>query len=169
MFLNLRCGRGGNLRVKEALILIADDPTVIGVGLRLLLEKLPGLHVNYADNGLRTFYLVQDESGEDRADELDVLKNVFINAEPTPPRTSPGKLTPDISSNETALPLSRRQREVLKLMAEGHPTKAIALMLKISAKTVETHRALLMERLDIHDIPRLVRYAIRTGLIGLED
>lgn len=155
--------------MKEALVLIADDPTVIGVGLRLLLEKLPGLHVNYADHGLRTFYLVQDESGKSRTDELDVIKHVFINAEPSPPHTSLRKLTSDISSNEIALPLSRRQREVLKLMAEGHPTKAIALMLKISAKTVETHRALLMERLDIHDLAGLVRYAIRTGLIGLED
>ena len=155
--------------MKEALVLIADDPTVIGVGLRLLLEKLPGLHVNYADNGLRTFYLVQDEPGEGRADELEVINHVFINAEPAPLHTSLRKLTSDINSNEIALPLSRRQSEVLKLMAEGHPTKAIALMLKISAKTVETHRALLMERLDIHDIPGLVRYAIRTGLIGLED
>lgn len=154
--------------MKEALVLIADDPTVIGVGLRLLLEKLPGLHVNYEDNGLRTFYLVQDESATGRTDELDVFKHVFINAQPAPPHTSLQNLTSDISSNEIALPLSRRQREVLKLMAEGHPTKAIALMLKISAKTVETHRALLMERLDIHDIAGLVRYAIRTGLIGLE-
>jgi DNA-binding CsgD family transcriptional regulator len=156
--------------VKEALVLIADDPTVIGLGLRLLLEKLPGFQVNYADNGLRTFYLVQDESAEGRTDdELNVIKHVFINEEAAPLHTSLRKLTSDLSSNEIALPLSPRQREVLKLMAEGHPTKAIALMLKISAKTVETHRALLMERLDIHDIAGLVRYAIRTGVIGLED
>jgi RNA polymerase sigma factor (sigma-70 family) len=65
--------------------------------------------------------------------------------------------------------LTPRQREVLKLMAEGNSTKEIAELLKISAKTVETHRMLLMERLDIHDIAGLVRYAIKAGLIRLED
>lgn len=64
--------------------------------------------------------------------------------------------------------LTPRQREVLQLIAEGHTTKAIAQILKISVKTVETHRAQLMERLDIHDVAGLVRYAIRIGLLKLE-
>ncbi len=62
-------------------------------------------------------------------------------------------------------PLTRRQREVLRLIAEGLPTKAIAYRLGISVKTAEAHRAQLMERLAIHDVAGLVRYAIRTGLI----
>jgi DNA-binding NarL/FixJ family response regulator len=61
--------------------------------------------------------------------------------------------------------LTSRQREILQLIAEGHSTKRIASMLNISVKTVETHRKLLMERLDIHDVAGLVRYAIRIGLI----
>jgi|SRR5581483_7965018 len=61
--------------------------------------------------------------------------------------------------------LTPRQREILQLIAEGHSTKKIAHMLNISVKTVETHRMQLMERLDIHDIAGLVRYAIRIGLI----
>lgn len=61
--------------------------------------------------------------------------------------------------------LSPRQREVLQLMAEGHSTKEMAFRLKLSTKTVETHRAQLMERLDIHDIAGLVRFAIKAGLI----
>jgi DNA-binding NarL/FixJ family response regulator len=60
--------------------------------------------------------------------------------------------------------LTPRQREILQLIAEGKSTKEIAFMLKVSAKTVETHRALLMDRLDIHDVPGLVRYAIRIGI-----
>ncbi|HUE82537.1 MAG TPA: LuxR C-terminal-related transcriptional regulator [Pyrinomonadaceae bacterium] len=64
--------------------------------------------------------------------------------------------------------LSNRQREVLKLIAEGNSTKKIALILKISIKTVETHRRMLMDRLDIHDVAGLVRYALRAGLIRLE-
>jgi DNA-binding NarL/FixJ family response regulator len=65
--------------------------------------------------------------------------------------------------------LTPRQLEVLTLIAEGLSTKDIALALNISGKTVETHRAQLMERLDIHDIASLVRYAIRMRLISLEE
>lgn len=64
--------------------------------------------------------------------------------------------------------LTPRQREILKLIAEGHTTKAIADLLSVSVKTVEAHRLQLMERLDIHDITGLVRYAIRTGLVTIE-
>jgi DNA-binding NarL/FixJ family response regulator len=64
--------------------------------------------------------------------------------------------------------LSPRQREVLRLIAEGRTTKQIARELEISVKTVETHRAQLMERLGIHDVAGLVRYAIIVGLIEVE-
>lgn len=61
--------------------------------------------------------------------------------------------------------LTPRQREVLQLIAEGHTSQQIAHRLGLSIKTVETHRLQLMQRLDIHDIAGLVRYAIREGLI----
>ena len=60
--------------------------------------------------------------------------------------------------------LTPRQREILQLIVEGFSTKDIAARLHLSTKTVETHRTKLMERLDIHDIPGLVRYAIRVGI-----
>jgi len=62
--------------------------------------------------------------------------------------------------------LTSRHREVLQLIAEGNTTKAIAAKLKLSVKTIETHRAQLMDRLDIHDVAGLVRFAIRVGLIS---
>ena len=65
--------------------------------------------------------------------------------------------------------LTPRQREILQLIAEGQSTKQMALSLNISMKTVETHRAQLMDRLEIHNIAGLVRYAIRNDLIHLED
>lgn len=65
-------------------------------------------------------------------------------------------------------PLTPRQREILQLIAEGNSTKQIASKLNISIKTVETHRTQLMDRLKIHDIPGLVRYAIRIGLVNSE-
>ncbi len=64
--------------------------------------------------------------------------------------------------------LTARQREVLQLVAEGCSTKDIANRLKLSVKTVDTHRSELMHRLDIHDVAGLVRYAIRTGLVSTE-
>lgn len=73
------------------------------------------------------------------------------------------------AGNGTSKVLTPRQREVLQLIAEGHSTKRIALLLKISVKTVETHRMLLTDRLDIHDTAGLVRYAIKAGLTRLED
>lgn len=71
-------------------------------------------------------------------------------------------------SGELSGPLARlsgRQREIWQLIAEGCTTKDMAQRLNLSVKTVETHRAQLMERLDIHDVPGLVRLAIRVGLV----
>jgi DNA-binding NarL/FixJ family response regulator len=73
-----------------------------------------------------------------------------------------------VTKRELLETLSPRQREVLRLIAEGKTTKQIAQMLGISVKTVETHRAQLMERLGIHDVAGLVRYAIIVGLIEVE-
>lgn len=64
--------------------------------------------------------------------------------------------------------LTSRQREVLQLIAEGNTTKAIATRLGLSVKTVETHRAQLMERLEARDVATLVRLAIRVGLVESE-
>jgi two-component system response regulator NreC len=63
--------------------------------------------------------------------------------------------------------LSNREREVLQLIAEGHTYDEIASILCISKKTVETHRANIMDKLNIHDKVGLVKYAIRKGLIKL--
>jgi DNA-binding NarL/FixJ family response regulator len=64
--------------------------------------------------------------------------------------------------------LTSRQLEILQLLAEGQTTMAIGLVLKVSDKTVEYHRAKLMARLNIFDIPGLVRFALRNGVISQE-
>jgi DNA-binding CsgD family transcriptional regulator len=64
--------------------------------------------------------------------------------------------------------LTPRQREVLQLIAEEHTTREIAVMLGISVKTVETHRANLMSKLDIHSTAGLTQYAIRKGVIQVD-
>jgi len=63
--------------------------------------------------------------------------------------------------------LSFRQREILQHIAEGLNTKQIAALLGISVKTVEAHRLQLMRRLKIDNVPGLVRFAIRTGLVSI--
>ena len=64
--------------------------------------------------------------------------------------------------------LTGRQREILQLIAEGQNTKGIAEILKVSPKTVEYHRMKLMDCLNVHDIPGLVRFALRVGLLPQE-
>lgn len=68
---------------------------------------------------------------------------------------APGRLTP-------------RQREIVQLIAEGNTNAEIASSLGLSQKTIETHRADVMKRLDIHDVAGLVRYAIRAGLVAAD-
>jgi DNA-binding NarL/FixJ family response regulator len=70
--------------------------------------------------------------------------------------SSPGTLTP-------------KEREVLQLLAEGRTTKQIALHLHVSAKTVETHRKHIMDRLELHSVAELTKYAIREGITSLDD
>lgn len=70
-----------------------------------------------------------------------------------------------VGGEATAEVLTPRQREVLRLVAGGKSTKEIAYDLNLSVKTVETHRAQIMERLGIRDVAGLVRYALRTGLV----
>jgi DNA-binding NarL/FixJ family response regulator len=65
--------------------------------------------------------------------------------------------------------LSPRQREILKAISRGRTTKQIAYDLGLSIKTIETHRAQIMDRLDIHDVAGLVRFAIRKGLISAHE
>ena len=64
--------------------------------------------------------------------------------------------------------LTAREREVLKLIAEGNTNQDIADMLCLSRKTVETHRGNIMEKLGLHKVTDLVKYAIREGMVGLD-
>ncbi len=141
-------------------------------------KECPGVHViilstSADEESLRQVldcgaegYLIMTAS----AAELELAIKTVANGQ-TYISSSATKLLEDFvqGSHETLKGLTPRQREVLKLIAEGKSTKEIALALKISVKTVETHRMLLTDRLDIHHTAGLVRYAIKSGLIRLED
>lgn len=63
--------------------------------------------------------------------------------------------------------LSNREREILQLLAEGYSNKEIAVILNLSVKTVSNHRNRIMQKLDIHDITSLVKYALKQGFIEI--
>ena len=71
-----------------------------------------------------------------------------------------------LKEREALRKLSYRQRQVLQLIAAGHSTRDVARRLRLSVKTVETHRAQVMKRLDIHDLASLVRFAVAVGIVS---
>jgi DNA-binding NarL/FixJ family response regulator len=80
---------------------------------------------------------------------LEILRDLMLNPHVT----------------DTMDKLTTRERELLQLIAEGHTTKEIAAKLNISVKTADTHRTNVMNKLDIHDIAGLTRFAIQNGLV----
>ena len=115
-------------------------------------------------------YLVKDSAVDELAAALEaVLNGRKYLSETIDPEVVKGFLSAgDLAVKELAV-LTPRQREILQLIAEGFATREIAERLHVSVKTVETHRSQLMSRLGIFDVPGLVRFAIRTGLITSEN
>lgn len=73
-----------------------------------------------------------------------------------------------VQAEAPVVPLSPREREVLQLLAEGKSTKEIAYSFNLSVKTIEVHRQKIMEKLDLHSVAELTKYAVREGLTPLE-
>jgi two-component system response regulator NreC len=72
------------------------------------------------------------------------------------------------AGEDSSSPLSPREREVLQLLAEGKSTKEMADVLHVSVKTIESHRKRIMDKLDLHSVAELTKYAIREGLTQLD-
>jgi DNA-binding NarL/FixJ family response regulator len=94
----------------------------------------------------------------------DYRRRVADDREVRPPGQTPGGAERGLLAR-----LTPRQREILQLLAEGSSTRKMARTLGVSIKTVESHRAQLMERLGIHDVAGLVRFAIRAGMVRVEE
>jgi len=76
---------------------------------------------------------------------------------------------PTVNRRSTTRDLTLREREVLQLIAEGYKTSEVAEHLHISVKTVETHRKRIMDKLHLDNIAGLVKYALREGIITLNE
>lgn len=109
-------------------------------------------------------YLVKDAAVEELALALEALERGDVYLSPAISR----KLAQAFSGGRATPGLTGRQTEILRLIARGQSSKEIARDLGLSVKTVETHRTQIMDRLDIRDLAGLVRYAVRSGLVGTE-
>lgn len=109
------------------------------------------------------------EQAETRAEQAETALEILVQdplawqrCQPKPHAEAAAETSADFRALER---LTARQREVLQLLALGHNTKQSADLLKLSPKTVEYHRIKVMEALKIHDVPGLVRFALRIGLV----
>jgi DNA-binding CsgD family transcriptional regulator len=117
---------------------------------------------------------VRTEQAESRTEQAETMLQRVVHGETGLRQEVPFRLLKNYPVNlitDQKSPLEQltcRQREILQLIAEGQNTKQIAEILKVSPKTVEYHRMKLMNCLNVHDVPGLVRFALRVGLIPPE-
>lgn len=104
---------------------------------------------------------------------LEAIHTVLSNRMFVSPRLRIPELDAIVASGEPAdsispVLLTAKEREVLQLVAEGKPTKQIAILLGVSMKTIDKHRQRIMEKLDLHSVAELTKYAVREGLTSIE-
>jgi DNA-binding NarL/FixJ family response regulator len=115
-------------------------------------------------------YLLKSDAGRDLVSAVDALRRNKTFFTPKVARTIlEGYLgrskEKDDSNRRNGSRLTKRQKEILRLLAEGKSSKEVAAVLNISVKTAETHRANIMRRLDCHSVAEVVRYAVRNHII----
>jgi DNA-binding NarL/FixJ family response regulator len=179
----------GRAAVRKAAAL-KPDVAIIDIGMpqlngidatRQIIKKVPGVrvlilsmhsdetYVTRALNAGATGYILKDSAGKD------LIRAVAAVAEGRSffsPAVS--RLMLDDYVRRAAMEgaadrydtLSDREREILQLVAEGRSNKEVAALLDISAATVETHRARVLQKLDVHNTAELVLYAVRRGVIS---
>jgi DNA-binding NarL/FixJ family response regulator len=114
-------------------------------------------------------YLAKDTAPDELEVAIDAVISGKIYLSRDISRSAVDKYLRSVSGKGVPLmQLTPRQREILRFIAEAKNTKEIAFLLGLSVKTVEAHRSRLMDRLGIHDVVGLVRYAMRVGLVPLE-
>jgi DNA-binding NarL/FixJ family response regulator len=135
---------------------------VPGAGIVLLTVRREEAFVLEALRAGVTGYVLKSQASGDLLHAIREVRGGALYLSPQISRTL-GETTPD--RLRVADPLTAREREVLRLIAESHTTREIASNLGISVKTAECHRTNIMKKLDLHDTAGLVRYAIRRGLV----
>ena len=111
-------------------------------------------------------YVVKNASSDDLFEAIDAVCNgsTYLSSPLLRSAVAPPE-APSAGTGRGVAALTDREREVLRLIAEGHSSKGIAALLGVSYKTIETHRTNLMDKVGIHKVSGLVRLAIRDGLV----
>jgi DNA-binding NarL/FixJ family response regulator len=145
--------------------------------LRLITQETPSVRVivltmhddpEYVVGALRcgaAGYVLKHAGVDELRQAIDAVTRGQTFTSPSVTQTLADYIRDAEPATSQSTPLTHRQQEILRLIAESRHTKEIATTLKISVKTVEMHRARLMARLEIRDVAGLVRYAVRTGLV----
>ena len=115
-------------------------------------------------------YLLKDCAGEELSEAIKIVSknNTYISQDITNTVIEGYADIQDFSNTQAKASLTNREKEILQLLTEGDSTKQIAVELYISVKTVEAHRANIMGKLNIHNLPELTKYAIRHGFTFLD-
>jgi DNA-binding NarL/FixJ family response regulator len=140
-----------------------------GNGTRVLVLSMYGdrSHVEEVLRAGASGYVLKDAATSDLLEAIDAVRagDSFLSAGVTQ-QVVDALTRPGEPSDRSLASLTDREREVLTLIAEGLSSKEIGDRLGVSLKTVESHRANLMDKLDIHKVSALVRFAIRAGLVS---
>jgi DNA-binding NarL/FixJ family response regulator len=125
---------------------------------------------SYVEEALRagaSGYVHKNASAEDLFSAIDAVRTGESYLSPTVTQQVVDAIArPGDRPSSAVSALTQREREVLKLIADGLSSKEIAVQLGVSLKTIESHRANLMDKLDIHKVSGLVRFAVRAGLVA---
>ncbi len=113
-------------------------------------------------------YLLKESAG---SEVIAAVRSVFLSRRYLSPSIRDAVTEAYIQDRQVQSPLellSKREREVLQLTVEGHSSAAIAEKLELSSKTIDTYRSRLMGKLNVHDLPELVRFAIKHGITPID-
>lgn len=113
-------------------------------------------------------YLLKESAG---SEVIAAVRSVYLGRRYLSPGIRDAVTEAYIHDRQVQSPLellSKREREVLQLTVEGHSSAAIAEKLELSSKTIDTYRSRLMGKLNVHDLPELVRFAIKHGITPID-
>jgi DNA-binding NarL/FixJ family response regulator len=182
-------GEAGNGReAVDAAKRLQPDVVILDVGMpelngieatRQILEAVPGTEVlvltmHQSENLVRRIlqagalgYVSKSDVASSLGTAVDAVSRhtAFLSASPTTTVVRAYLRTPEEVDAALADPLTQREREVLQLIAEGKSNKEVATTLGISAYTAETHRRNIMQKLNLHSVGELIRYAVRNQLV----
>jgi len=162
--LDISMPRMNGIEAAERILAARPAPRVVILSMHDSLE-----HIHRALRAGALGYVLKESAGREI---VEAVRSVMLGRRYLSSRLgNDPALMERLASRSTASPLeslSKREREILQLVVEGHSSAQIAQALALSPKTVETYRSRLMQKLELGDIPSLVKFAVQHGVTGLK-